>query len=217
MKSTESLIASDNMKTLKNFFTVILVVSFMNVYCQTQQKIDMKIDAIGNSELTISMTMNAQQWQTWLQTMGNNPAAMKRELERSMPAYFLDDFKLEKNDMERSFVLSLNAYGACKVDKRGNWTLDTEQKNANVTELTSHKYMLVSSPQEFGGTIQQTFNIEFPEEARNIKIDKDAYQKTIFKFQMDNSTAGFNLLRWAGVILIVIGGAWFFKNIMKSS
>lgn len=203
------------MKTLNKLFSVILVLAFTTVYSQTQQKIDMTIDAIGNSKLTISMNMNAQQWQTWLQTMGNNPAAMKREIERSMPAYFLDDFKLEKNDMERSFVLTLNAYGACDVDKRGNWTLDTEQKNANVTELTSHKYMLVSSPPELGGTVQQTFTIEFPEEAQNIKIDKDAYQKSVFKFQMDNSTAGFNLMRWAGVILILTGGVWLFRNLIQ--
>ncbi|HLT33644.1 MAG TPA: hypothetical protein VKZ98_07640, partial [Aquaticitalea sp.] len=138
------------MKTLKFLFTLVLAVTFINAHGQTQQKIDMEIDAIGNAKLTISMTMNAQQWQTWLQTMGNNPAAMKREIERSMPAYFLDDFKLEKNDMERSFTLTLNAYGACEVDKRGNWTIDTDQKNANVTELTDHKFMLVSSPPELG-------------------------------------------------------------------
>ena len=215
MKLIEYLIVSDNMKTIKHLITIVFAMVFMSAYSQTQQKIDMKIDAIGNSQLIISMTMNAQQWQNWLQTMGNNPAAMKREIERSMPAYFLNDFKLEKNDMERSFVLTLNAYGACEVDKRGNWTLATEQKNANVTELTSHKYLLVSSPPELGGTVQQTFTIEFPEEAKNIKIDKDAYGKSVFKFQMENSTAGFNILRWAGVILLLIGGAWFFKNIVQ--
>lgn len=203
------------MKTIKHLFTVILLAVFINSYSQIQQKIDMKVDAIGNSQLTISMTMNAQQWQMWLQTLGNNPAAMKREVERSMPAYFLDNFKLEKNDMERSFVLSLNAYGACKVDKRGNWTLDTEQKHANITTITDHKYILVSSPPELGGNVQQTFTIEFPEEAQNIKIDKDAYGKTNFKFQMRNSTAGFNLMLWAGVLLFVVGASWFVKNIVR--
>ncbi|MEZ4801697.1 MAG: hypothetical protein R2797_02915 [Gelidibacter sp.] len=216
MKSTEFLIVSDNMKTQKLVFTFVLaLIAFVNVYSQTQQKIDMKIDAIGNSQITVSMTMNAQQWQTWLQTMGNNPAAMKREIERSMPAYFLDDFKLEKKDMERSFVLTLNAYGACEVDKRGNWTIDTDQKNANVTELTDHKFMLVSSPPELGGNVQQTYTIEFPEEAENIKIDKDAYGKSVFKFKMENSSANFNIMRWAGVLLLLVGAAWFVKNVVQ--
>lgn len=205
------------MKTINYFLTVLLLTVFVNSYAQLQQKIDMNVDAIGNSQITLSMTMNASQWQTWLQTVGNNPAALKREMERAMPAYFLDDFKLEKNDMDRSFVLTLNAYGACKVDKRGNWTLDTDQKNANITELTSHRYILVSSPPELGGNVQQTFTIQFPEEADHIKIEKDAYGKTLFKFQMRNSTASFDFLLWAGILLFVIGGAWFIKIIIGKS
>lgn len=205
------------MKTINYFLTVLLLTVFVNSYAQLQQKIDMNVDAIGNSQITLSMTMNASQWQTWLQTVGNNPAALKREMERAMPAYFLDDFKLEKNDMDRSFVLTLNAYGACKVDKRGNWILDTDQKNANITELTSHKYILVSSPPELGGNVQQTFTIQFPEEADHIKIEKDAYGKTLFKFQMRNSTASFDFLLWAGILLFVIGGAWFIKIIIGKS
>lgn len=205
------------MKTINYFLTVLLLTVFVNSYAQLQQKIDMNVDAIGNSQITLSMTMNASQWQTWLQTVGNNPAALKREMERAMPAYFLDDFKLEKNDMDRSFVLTLNAYGACKVDKRGNWTLDTDQKNANITELTSHRYILVSSPPELGGNVQQTFTIQFPEEADHIKIEKDAYGKTLFKFQMRHSTASFDFLLWAGILLFVIGGAWFIKIIIGKS
>lgn len=202
------------MKTLKLFLIALLALTSFG-YSQTQQKIDMKIDEVGDAKIVISMTMNAQQWQTWLQTIGNNPAALKREIERSMPAYFLDDFKLDKNDMERSFTLSLNAYGVCNVDKRGNWTIDTDQKNANVTELTDHKYMLVSSPPELGGTVQQTYNIEFPDVAKDIKVDKDAYGKSIFKFKMSNSAAGFNPLRWAGALLLIVGGAWFIRNVVQ--
>lgn len=200
------------MKTTKHLITIFVFFCSLMGYSQLQQKIDMKIDAIGNSQLTISMTMNAQQWQVWLQNLGNNPAALKREVERSMPAYFLDDFKLEKNDMERSFVLSLNAYGACRVDKRGQWTLDTDQKNANITTLTDHKYMLVSSPPELGGNVQQTFTIEFPDEAQDIKIDKDAFGKTLFKFKMRNATAGFNFMFWIGILLLAVGGTWFVKT-----
>ncbi len=182
---------------------------------QSHQKIEMKIDAIGNAKLNISMTMTAQQWQTWNANYGNNPSALKRDMERAMPAYFVDDFKLEKDDMNRSFNLSLNAYGVCEINKRGKWIANTDQKNAQLTELTDHKYMLVSSPLEFGGTIQQTFIIEFPEEAKNIKIEKDAYSNTLFEFKMDNPS-NFNLMRWSGLLLLVVGGVWTGKSLVKT-
>ncbi len=197
------------MKNSKNIMLLFLLLSTVWVYGQqTQQKIDMDIDAVGNAKINVSMTMNAQQWQVWVSTLGNNPAALKREVERSMPAYFLDDFKLEKDEMNRSFTLSLNAYGVCEINKRGVWTIDTDQKNANLTKLTDYKYMLVSSPEEFGGTIQQTFTISFPPEAENIEVDKDALGNSIFKFDMENSAGGINLLMLGGILFMVIGAGW---------
>ncbi len=204
------------MKTQKKHFSILLIFSFLFCFSQqSQQKIEMKIDAIGNAKLNISMTMTAQQWQTWNANYGNNPSALKRDMERAMPAYFVDDFKLEKDDMNRSFNLSLNAYGVCEINKRGKWIANTDQKNAQLTELTDHKYMLVSSPLEFGGTIQQTFIIEFPEEAKNIKIEKDAYSNTLFEFKMDNPSSNFNLMRWSGLLLLIVGGAWTGKSLIK--
>ena len=180
-----------------------------------QQKIDMRIDSIGNAKIAISMNMNAMQWQNWIANLGNNPAALKREMERAMPAYFLDDFKLEKDDMNRSFELTLNAYGVCDINKRGKWTVETDQKNANLTELTEHKYMLVSSPEEYGGTLQQTYTIEFPDEASNIKVDKDAFGETVFAFEMENPGGGFNMLRLSGLALLLVGGVWTGGKLLK--
>jgi phage gpG-like protein len=204
------------MKTLIKIITVCILFFSTNSNAQSQQKIEMRIDSIGNAKLTVSMTMNAQQWQVWNSNYGNNPSALKRDIERSMPAYFLDDFKLDKDDMNRSFNLSLNAYGVCEINKRGKWIVDTDQKNAQLTELTENKYMLVSSPIEYGGNLQQTFIIELPNDAKNIKVDKDAYGKSVFEFDMDAPTSGFNFMRWSGILLLIIGGGWLGKDATKN-
>lgn len=197
------------MKTYQFFIiTLFTIVSTSLSARQSQQKIEMQLDNIGNTKIIVSMTMNAMEWQNWTATVGNNPAALKREMQRAMPAYILDDFKLEKDDMNRSFKLSLNAYGTCKIDKRGNWILETDQKKAQLTKLTDYKYMLVSSPPEFGGNIQQTFIIEFPNEANNIKTDTDAFGQSIFKFKMNTPSSPLNMIRWAGLLFIIVGGAW---------
>lgn len=201
---------------MKTAFTILMIVcSTLLSAQQAQQKIDMKLDNVGNAKLTLSMTLTAQQWQTWNSTLGNNPAALKREVERSMPAYFLEDFKLEKDDMNRSFTLSLTALGVCKIDKRGKWSFETGQKNANVTELTDHKFMLVSSPPELGGAIQQTYTVEFPDEAKKVKLEKDSFGESVFQFEMNGPTSSSGLMKWSGIFLIIVGGAWFGKNQLK--
>lgn len=202
------------MKHINYWAVLIFSISFSSLLAQqAQQKIEMRIDSIGNAKINMSMTMNAQQWQQWTSTLGNNPAALKREVERGMPGYFLDDFKLEKNDMDRSFNLSLNAYGVCEIDKRGNWIIDVDQENAQLTELAYNKFMFVSSPPELGGQVQQTFLVTLPETGKNIKVDKDAYGKDVFKFSMDppSQMALGGILQWVGILFVVVGIGWMLK------
>ena len=191
---------------MKSFLKYPFILVFLSIasWANSQQKVSVKIDEIGNAKIEITATMNAQQWQVWLANLGNNPAALKHEIESSMPAVFLDNFKLSKDDMNRSFTLSLNAYGLCKINKKGKWIIETDQKNAQITELDDGKYMLMSNPAD--GLGQQTYLIEFPDEAKKIKIDEDAFGQTIFKFDMNNSTSNLNITRWAGILLLLIGG-----------
>jgi hypothetical protein len=173
-----------------------------------QQKIDMAINGLGDATISISMTLGAQQWQMWNQSFGNDPAALKRDLERSMPAYFLEDVKLDKKDMDRSFTVSLKAPGICKVDKKGRWMLTTDQKNAQITELGDGKFMMVQSPKELGGNVQQTTMITFPDDASDIRLEKDPFGKSVFQFEMDEPTGTGGLMLWLGLGLMLAGTAW---------
>ncbi len=206
------------MKRILSSLFVLLLASTQLIAQEPQavkQKMEMRIDDKGDANVTVSMTMNASQWQIWLETMGNNPALLKRGIERELPGYFLEDFKLEKNEMERSFSLSLKASGVTRVDKKGRWIVETEQKSPDITELSSHKFMMVHSDLTSG--LQQTQIIEFPSSAENIKIDKDSFGQTRFIFEMSPSLAGGGLLMWIGILFLLAGGTWLVAGEMKKS
>ena len=97
------------MKSVILFFILSFIINSVQAQEILKQKLEMKIDEVGNGDLKVSMSMNATQWQVWLQSLGNNPTLLKRSMERALPAYFLDNFKLEKNDMDRSCEFSLKA------------------------------------------------------------------------------------------------------------
>lgn len=207
------------MKRIKLIFSLFfLIYSTFSFGQQLQQKTEMKLDSLGNARITVTQTMNAQQWQIWNLSFGNNPTALKRVIQRSMPTYFFEDYKLEKDDMNRSFTFKVKAIGVCKIDKKGKWILELDDKKPNLTELTDHKFMLVTSPPEFGGMMLQTNIIEFPKEANDIKVDKDAFGAAIFKFEMDgpsSGSSGFNYLQIAGIVLMVVGGGWTTQILLK--
>lgn len=194
------------MKSVILFFILSFIINSIQAQEILKQKLEMKIDEVGNGDLKVSMTMNATQWQVWLQSLGNNPTLLKRSMERALPAYFLDNFKLEKNDMDRSFEFSFKAYGVCQVNKRGKWIVNTDQKNPDITTLTDKKYMMVWM--ETQSNIQQTQILDFPSTARNIQINKDAFGKTQFEFDMDTPGGTIHAIFWPGLILIISGIIW---------
>lgn len=194
------------MKSVILFFILSFIINSVQAQEILKQKLEMKIDEVGNGDLKVSMSMNATQWQVWLQSLGNNPTLLKRSMERALPAYFLDNFKLEKNDMDRSFEFSFKAYGVCQVNKRGKWIVNTDQKNPDITTLTDKKYMMVWM--ETQSNIQQTQILDFPSTARNIQINKDAFGKTQFEFDMDTPGGTIHAIFWPGLILIISGIIW---------
>ena len=193
---------------------IIFLLSCVLTHAQSGQKINVKLDSIGNARFSIEVKLSAQEWDVWNSSYGNNPAMIKRELERSMPAYFLDDFNLEKNDMERSFRLDFNGYGVCEIDKKGKWIINTDQKNAEITDMNNNKYMLVSQPEPNSGQVMMT--LQFPDEANKIKQDKDAFGNSIFSFKMDGNHGKSNYFGLGGIILILLGiGGIVWKLIKK--
>ena len=56
--------------------------------------------------------------------------------------------------------------------------------------------------------MQQTTMITFPAEASDIKLEKDAFGKTIFKFEMGAPTSAGSLLLWIGLGLLLAGAIW---------
>lgn len=192
----------------------LLIFTALTQHAQSplKQKLEMRIDSIGDAQVKVSMEMNASQWQTWLQSVGNNPALLKRNMERQLPGYFLTDYNLEKNDMERSFTFSFKAYGVCEVDKNGKWLVATDQKDPDVTQLSDRKYMMVYT--DPASNLQQTQIIAFPAQAKNVQVEKDAFGKTQFEFDMDNPSGSLNFSLWGGILLCLIGGGWLVKQLL---
>lgn len=197
------------------FLACILAITVTGAMAQASSRLDMifDIDPLGNARITFTRKLPAADWDVWVQNYGNNPSAMKREMQRGLPAMFLEDFQLEKQDMERTLIFRFKAFGACKVDKKGRWTLETNEKEPNLTELNERKYLLVSSAEG----VQQNLTVNFPPNASNVKVDKNAMGKTIFRFDLAGPSAwgGWNF--WAGLVVLLLGLGLLVRSFMGGS
>ncbi len=212
-KITESLIALLSLTTLST-----------NSYSQVTpedptslvQDFTVNLDRLGNATMVLTQKMNASQWATFKTSqVYNDPAMAKRDMERSMSTYVIDDFKRDMDEMNRQVTLTLKVISYAQYKGNGQWSLKIDSKNPQVTKLTDKAYMITGNAVMGNSLVQQIFKIYFPGAASDVKQTTDEFGKAIFTY---NAGGGFvSYLKWnniVGLILILAAAYLFIKSQM---
>lgn len=94
---------------------VALVVCFCAPPARAQQSmpktadIDFAIAADGSLNMAFQMTFDAANWRTWKAMVGDEPARMRAQMRHQFAAMTLEDFKLERDDMNRVAKMSMHS------------------------------------------------------------------------------------------------------------
>lgn len=199
------------MKKISLFLLLGFGILFNSVRAQElikPQKLNVKYDVsgLGDAHIEASMTLDASQWDNYKRLIGNNPDILKRQMERTFPGYFLQNFNYKEDVMNRGWTLSFDALGLGKVNSRGQWQVDLNSKNPDITKISDRNYVLTSNYSNGGTLMQEIDNINFPDVTSDIKQDKDALGKAIFTY---SSSAGGGYGGWlsliSGAILFLAG------------
>lgn len=131
-----------------------------------EQDIEVAIDPLGNADISASFTLPAAQWRMWNQTSGQNEFLLKRDFEHQFSAVVLRDFKLERDEMNRTAKLSMK--GAASAEYRGNGLWEAElEKGVRGTQVSDTVWQFSKSTGEGGAILQQNFRVKLPEGARD--------------------------------------------------
>jgi hypothetical protein len=171
-----------------------------------KQNLKFVLNPLGDSHIDVSMNLDAAQWDNYKKILGNNSAILKRQMERALPGYFLQNFNYKEDDMNRGYTLSFDALGMSKINANGQWQIDLDMKNPDVTKLSDKNFAITSTLEQQGTLIQQVSNITFPDGASDVKQDKDAFDKAIFLYSLSPSmgTSGWGIVI-LGLCLLVAG------------
>ncbi len=198
------------MKIMKQIIFILFIAAIGRNVCAQQveplkQNIDFHIDSLGNAHVAMTMKLNAAQWNNFKQAIGNNVAILKRSVERSLPAYFLDNFKYTEDAMNQSYTLKFDALGACKIDQQGRWIAEMDSKSPDVTKITDHLFLVNSTTNSDGTLIDQSIKVSFPASSGDIKVKKDAFGKAYFSFVQPTPEHGSMFWLFAGCVFMLAG------------
>ena len=147
------------------------------------QEFDIKIDKLGDANLELSTKMNQAQWESFKTgPLVNDPSISKRDMERNMSTYVLEDFKRDIDDMNRSVKMTVKIKAFAAYNGNGKWSLLLGSKDPQVTKLSDNSYMSTSNMMMNGALVQQIYKISFPDGAKDIQQSTDSFGKAIFTY-----------------------------------
>lgn len=181
-----------------------------------QQDMKVKFDENGNAHISVSMELNASQWDIFKRSIGGNTAHLKRQMEKGLPKFFLDDFKYSEESMDRKYTLEFNAYGVVSQDRHGKWKAELDAKDPDINKISDQEFELEVNYATNGALIEQTQRIFLPTNATDSKIEKDSFGKAVLTYKIGDSTME-SILFIAGLALIAGGGLLMYFNFRPPS
>jgi hypothetical protein len=193
------------------FSCLLLVVAAQEEVKGLKQVFDITVDELGNATVEVSMKLNASQWDMFKRNVGNNSSVLKREIEKSLPKYFLSDFNYSEDAMDRSYKLKFKALGLASINSNGKWESKLETKDPDITKLSDRDFVMNMDYATNGMLIQQTQKIHLPPSAQDAKIEKDSFGKAIMTYSTGAGMASRASL-FVGIGLILAAGVLFIRN-----
>lgn len=163
----------------------------------------MAIDAVGHGNLELTTTLNGQQWQGWMAMYGGSQHVLKRDMQNMFSAYHLDGFKLDKQESDRKFTVTIEAEGAAIFRGDDYWEFELE-KGMRANKLNDRQWLLTSTDQEDGVMLSQNLMLELPEKVTESEQTKSEFGEDVIRYQLPRK-GGSSLALYAGGGLSLAG------------
>lgn len=206
------------MKKIFVLIALLTVIVYTSAVAQEQldplkQNITYTINKLGDAHVDVSRTFNASQWDNYKKIYGANAAdLLKREMERTLPAAYLQNFNYKEDEMNRTFTLSFDALGFAKVNDNGDWQIDVGIKNPDITKVSDNNYVMTVSYNTQGALLQDVIKLNLPDGSSNVAQQNNAFGKPIFTYDATPARKGFGMIFLIlGVVMIAASVVIYFK------
>ncbi len=182
-----------------------------------RQDIRCVIDEVGDARFTLTIEFEAAGYKVWKQTVGADPALLKRELKRLFSATELEDFGMERFDMDRKVVFTFTGRGLARYLGDGQWEtfLEERPEGGSMTrrKIDDRNFLVTSTQGAEGiGIMQQDTTITLPENTIELKETVSERGEPMLFYRVetaDEEEVSGIPWRTAGISGLVLGGGLF--------
>lgn len=128
-----------------------------------------KFDERGDADIEVSFQYNASQWAIWKEQYGNRPDIVLRDMRYTMATAVLENFSLEKDDVQRSALGKVRARAMARYLNDGEFVIDVPKEMRLVTGSNSDWIFSFTNAVN-GEIVSQTLHAKLPASAKNARF-----------------------------------------------
>ena len=157
----------------------------------------------GSVNLTIQLSFDAKPWQLWKTIVGDNPARLRSMMRYQFAALVIDDFKFEKDDLNRTAKVTMRSPAGPELRKDQLFQIPVEGW-CRLINNTGHTWFF-SGNNPAAGNNQNTMKVVLPENTTEAKLVNAGTPDQALVYALSVPAGNARLFVWSGAIVMLLG------------
>ncbi len=175
----------------------------------------LEVGADGSVNLTFQLAFDAQAWQVWRKNVGDDPARLRGMMRHQFSAFVIDEFKFEKDDLNRTAVVTLRSPAGpeLRLDGRFHLAVDAWCRLIN----HSGREWFFSGNNPAAGGQQVTQKIVLPANTTDAVLVNAGTPDQALVYALAAPAGRSRLYVWLGALVAVVGAVMLGAGRMTAS
>jgi hypothetical protein len=130
---------------------------------------DFVIDERGDAAISVTFQYNASKWEQWKAEYGNHPDRVLRDMRYSMAAAVLEDFSLDRDDVQRKAHGKIKARALARYRNAGEFIIEIPKVMTLVTGANTD-WIFSATTGRGGEIVTTTEHLKLPASAKNVHL-----------------------------------------------
>jgi hypothetical protein len=157
----------------------------------------------GSVDLTFQLAFDAKPWQLWKSVVGDDPARLRGMMRHQFAAYVIDDFKFEKDDLNRTAKVTIRspAGPGLRKDRRFEMPVDGWCRLIN----RAGREWFFSGNNPAAGNQQNTVKIVLPENTIEASLVNTGTPDQALVYALSEPAGKSHFFVWFGAVVMLLG------------
>lgn len=195
-------------QTLASFLLVLAALVLLPVSLRAQAapktaNIVQDVASDGSIALAVEMSFDAAAWRQWKSQVGDDPSRLRAMMKHQFSALVIDDFKLEKDDLNRTAKLTMRSPAGPELRKDGRFRIAIEKEFRLVNNNGREWFFSGNNP--LANNSLQTIRIVMPANAVGVTLvgPGNTDQGLIYSLKVPAGKSRYFVM--AGAVLALMG------------